>query len=240
MIKIAICDDEKYMVDDISLRVMDYFDDDKEKFELFKFDNGSDFLSFYTEEGTADIVFMDIEIGNDNGIKIISEVRNVDESVIVIFVTSHTAYVQKAFSVSAFQYINKPITEKIINHELNRAISKINIVNKDFVFSTKNGFESLRINDIYYIELFATRTILHTKTEKFDFTKRVSLKKILEQLDCDSFLRCHQGGVVNISKVEIIGHDNIALKNKENIALTKKYKKEFLEQFSKYKWRNEL
>lgn len=84
MIKIAICDDEKYMVDDIGIRIMDYFDDDKEKFELFEFSNGSDFLSFYNEEGKADIIFMDIEIGDKNGVEIIAKIREIDENVIAI------------------------------------------------------------------------------------------------------------------------------------------------------------
>lgn len=86
----------------------------------------------------------------------------------------------------------------------------------------------------------AGKIILYTKTKKFELNKRIPLNKILIQLACDNFVHCHQCGIINIAKVKIIGRDMIELHNTQSVVLTKKYKKHFLESFSKYKWRNEL
>ncbi len=240
MIKIAICDDEKYMVDDLSLRVMDFFNDDKTKFEIHEFSSGLDFLKFYDVEGRCDIIFMDIEIGDENGIEIISRVRDIDDKVIVIFVTSHTSYVNSAFRLSAFQYINKPLDGEFFNYELNRAVTKVAGSLDDYSFSTKEGEIIIKINEIYDIEVDNCKTTLHTKVNSYVMTKRISLSHLIDELGVDKFCKCNQGQAINMSQLQLIQPENAVLKTGKKVYLSRKFKKDFLESCSKNKWRREL
>ena len=226
MIKIAICDDEKYMIDDIGIRIMDYFDDDKEKFELFEFSNGADFLSFYNEEGKTDIIFMDIEIGDKNGVEIIAKIREIDEDVVVIFVTSHTAYVNQAFRVGAFQYINKPIDEQFLIQEMDRACRMLLKSNSIISFPSKCGAEYVRVKDIVYCESQNKITAIQLRNGS---VKEVMccLSKCLDSLECFGVFRCHRCYIVNIEHVVATNSQFAELNDSTHIPIGRKYRLDF-------------
>ena len=234
MIKIAICDDEKYMIDDISLRIMDYFENDKEKFELFEFNNGSSFLSFYNEEGKADIVFMDIEIGDDNGIDIVSKIREIDENVIVIFVTSHDNYVNKAFKLGAFQYLSKPIDDKLFNEEVARSIKFLETSNKECVIKSEGKCLTLRYKDIYCYEMRKGKIYLHLKNRCYLIDERITIVKIEKNLKAYDFISVEQGNVINMSKIFEIGLSNLKLDNEQSIPLSRKNRMYLLDEYNKF------
>ena len=233
MIKIAICDDEKYMVDDIGIRIMDYFNDDKELFELFEFSNGSDFLSFYNEEGKTDIIFMDIEVGDDNGIEIISKIREIDENVIVIFVTSHPSFIKYSFMVKAFQYIHKPIDQLFFNDEFDRAV---NDYNKRFVKITMrfNGKDTyLNIRDITHIESINKKTIFYFN-DGITQESPITLSNILIKFKDYEFVQIHKSYIVNLAKVESKSMTAVYLGTNIEIPISRKYKDDFLKRLNLY------
>ena len=233
MIKIAICDDERYMIDDIGIRIMDYFDDDKEKFELFEFSNGSDFLSFYNEEGMVDIVFMDIEIGDDNGIEIISKMRGVDENVIVIFVSSHESYVSDAFIVRAFQYINKPFTSEKFQSEIHRAFTTINKSKKILRIEQYGDDLFIDIKNVMFIESINKKIAIHMKDNNVYEVIR-SLSSIYEELINYDFCRSHRSYIVNLSKVFSVNNKEVKLNNGSTVCVSDKYREAFKRKINSY------
>ncbi len=234
MIKIAICDDEKYMVDDISLRIMDYFDNDKEKFELFEFNSGSNFLSFYNEEGKADIIFMDIEVGDDNGIEIISKVREIDENVIVIFVTSHDNYVHKAFRLGAFQYVSKPVDDKLLLEELDRAIRFCKNINSEFILKSNGISFTIRYKDTYSYEMRKGKVYIHIKNKSYLMDERITIGKIEKRVIAYDFIRVEQSHIINMSHISEIGSDCLKLDNDELIPISRKNRVHLLSEYNKF------
>ena len=233
MIKIAICDDEKYIVDDISVRIMDYFNNDKEKYELFDFSNSADFISFYDEEGKADIIMMDIEVGDCNGVDIISKIRHIDKNVLVLFITSHTSYVCNAFTVGAFQYILKPIDEKVFNSELHRAVQHV-YSNKKILRVEKLGTNLfVDVTFITYIESINKNILIHMNNKKtIETTKQLS--NIYEDLSCHNFCQSHRSFIVNLQTVFSVDFNEIRLINGDVVPVSRKYREEFKSKLNTY------
>ena len=233
MIKIAICDDEKYMVVDIGIRIMDYFDDDKEKFELFEFSNGSDFLLFYNEEGKADIIFMDIEIGAENGVEIIAKIREIDENVIVIFVTSYTNYVNAAFRLSAFQYLVKPIIDADFTCDFSRALRGINDKYKILSINTVDGKKKIDISKIMYMcsEGKVVHIVMQNKT-RYDVRSKLSDYKNNELISY--FESSHKSYLINLRYVANIKTQYVVLQNNDIIPISRNCKMQFINKYNHY------
>lgn len=69
-------------------------------------------------EMTPDVVFLDIELGPDNGFDLL---EHLPDTTRVIFTTVHTGYGAKAFDANATDYLVKPISED----RLLRALAKL-------------------------------------------------------------------------------------------------------------------
>ncbi len=240
MIKIAICDDEKYMVDDIILRIMDYFENDKGKFDLFEFNNGSDFLSFYNEEGKADIVFMDIEIGDNNGLELISKIKEIDSNVIVIFVTSHSEQVHNMFRLGAFQYMPKPINDNLFVAEMDRAVIILSKCNQQFVFKSNNITKTIKYAHIYYFEMQKGKIFINLKDDRIGIDERKTMSRLESQVSQHDVVRVEQGSMVNMSKISEICLDYLILDNGKKVSISRGMKSNFLESYNRYLLRRRI
>lgn len=81
------------------------------------FRKGSQSLAFL-EDNNCDIAFLDICIGDMDGIALAKELKQKFPKVNVIFVTGHMEYAEEAFSVRASGYLRKPVTKEKILKEL--------------------------------------------------------------------------------------------------------------------------
>ena len=61
------------------------------------------------EPGHSDLVFLDICMGDVNGIELARHLRAVDEKVLIVFLTTSSEYAFDAFPIHPFDYLMKPI-----------------------------------------------------------------------------------------------------------------------------------
>lgn len=85
----------------------------------------------HIKEQKPDIVFLDIEMGEINGLEfaevIIREVSDID----IVFVTAYSQYALEAFEVNAIDYLLKPIQEKRLEKTLRRLNSGVKVSRGD-------------------------------------------------------------------------------------------------------------
>lgn len=75
-----------------------------------------------------DILFLDIEMGEMNGIELASKFANFVHLIDIVFVTAYEHYALEAFTVQAFDYILKPIEKE----RLMKTIERISLRRKQF------------------------------------------------------------------------------------------------------------
>lgn len=80
----------------------------------------------YIKNHRIDIVFLDIVIGDENGIDFAITFR--DRPLLVVFVTNHTEFAVQAFEVCAIDYILKPITINAVENTLGHLRRRLNII----------------------------------------------------------------------------------------------------------------
>ena len=102
---IAVCEDEPVWRRIVSEKIQEYIGKTGMQAELRTFSSGRGFLCCGQD---FDIVFMDIELGGENGMEVIDEYRQKSRSV-NIFLTSHGEEMANGYKVKAFRFLLKPL-----------------------------------------------------------------------------------------------------------------------------------
>lgn len=152
MIKIAVCEDEK----ETQLLIEDYLEnilkDTSIEYEIQKYISGEELLESNLKD--IDILLLDIKMEKLNGMDTARKIREVDNEMEIIFVTSLIDYVQEGYEVRAYRYLLKPIELEELKKHVLACIKDIEI-NKESHITIKNKSNTYKIylNEIKYIEV---------------------------------------------------------------------------------------
>ena len=109
MIKIAFCDDDLSVLDEIRELLDRYRVERNQEIDYRAFHNQLDLL-FAIDSGVRfDILLLDIIMPGGTGIDAAMEIRKYDSNVKILFLTSSTEYAVQSYAVGAFFYQLKPI-----------------------------------------------------------------------------------------------------------------------------------
>lgn len=169
--RICICDDNRITHQEIRKLLYPFFSESGMP-QFTDFFKGEDLVNHYSSQKDFDIVFLDIEMGQMNGIDTATEVRKYAPEAIIIFVSSHKNYVFDAFRCEAFHFLVKPIRPEEFDDVFNRALHKHRVMNEKYLVSWKNSRQTLMIGDITYIEGYKRRLKVHVVGEEYELSER--------------------------------------------------------------------
>lgn len=219
MIKIAICDDDVQELKKMSTVIKYYLRKAKRKASIVEFDSGSKLLNANIY---FDIIFLEIEMPQMDGIETAQKLRNWDVNAKIIYVANYNKYQNKAYKVHAFDYITKPIQAKKVHDVLNEAISYLDRANKKhkYAFKTEMGIITLGLDDIYYFEYFTKKVIINSNKGKY--VSRYRLKEIYEKIGNFNFEFSHKSFIVNFLQIKCIKGFEIIMENGDIVPLAQK------------------
>ena len=105
--KVAICDDELFFRDQLKNGLLKYDPTSEKISSIDEFSDGKDLLKSKTE---YDIIFLDYQMNDKNGMEIARALRRKNCTSAIIFATSFPEYAIDAFEVGAFRYLVKPVS----------------------------------------------------------------------------------------------------------------------------------
>lgn len=126
MIRIAIVEDEEQYVQQLTEYLQEYQKSSNEEIDITVYRDGDEITSKYKSQ--FDIILMDIQMKFVNGMTAAEEIRSVDSSVVIIFITNMTQYAIQGYKVGAMDYILKPISYFAFKERLNQAIDRKSVV----------------------------------------------------------------------------------------------------------------
>lgn len=230
MIRIAICEDEK----DTQLLIEDYIHNILKniniEYEIQKYDSGEELLESNLKD--IDILLLDIQMGQINGMDTARKIREVDNKMEIIFITSLIDYVQEGYEVRAYRYLLKPIELEELKKHLLTCIKEIENKNTYILIKNKSNTYKIYSNEIKYIEVQKKNMSIHTTNKTFEVI--YSLEKIEKDINLDKFVRCHKSFLVNLSYVENIKLNTAILESGEEVPVSRYRYKEVKEKFLKF------
>ena len=228
--KVAIVEDDASAAERLRDCLQRYETEYRMPFEIAVYPNGSEFLE--NNGGSADIVFMDIDMPGMNGIQTSGKLRETDDDAIIIIVTDLAQYAIDGYSVNALDFVLKPVEyfsfklkiTKALHAVSSRQSGKITITNEE-------GTRYANISDIMYVEVQAHNLIYHLKTETVRTTG--SLKSAEDSLKGFGFYRCNYCYLINLRYV--YEEDGLSVKvGGDRLQISRNRRKGFLEALSDY------
>ena len=193
-----------------------------------------------------ELVFLDIELAEGNGLHLAKQLAELDPAPSLIFATAYDEFALQAFELYAFDYLLKPFNEKRIRQTLDKLMKQRQIgkgesrtappASRTAVEQT--GKLAVSIDDrivlidrdhILFIGLVEGKTII--KTEENEYKISEPLIVLERKLDNRSFIRVHRGFIVNVIHISEIqpwfnSTYNLIMSDGSNIPVSRTYVKE--------------
>lgn len=226
MLIIAVCEDSNTEKKAICNTIETFLRNQQINGTVFAYDSAEKFISaLESKKLRFDIVFMDIIMGDMDGMTCARLIRRWDKLVKIVFLTSSTEYVYEGYEVNASGYLVKPLDAAKVTACLQKTIDEVQDLSKDTIVVTSGGVKRrIPIDDIPYLEsrrnhvevvLAASDERLVVYTTLDDFTQRHPSK---------IWLRPHKSFVVNFLYIEEYASDSLVLRNGTVIPISRTYR----------------
>lgn len=232
MLKIAIIEDTKVDLDSLVSNIETFFGRTNTAYSLNTFSEPNSFLNNY-KTIDPDIIFFDIELPGTNGIVAARQIREIDQSVVIVFTTRMAQYALSAYEVNALDYLLKPIRTQAFEMKMKRIVFEATRSKTDSYIWVTNRTEKYKVSkdSLIYIESQSHTITWHLEDKEIITTG--TLSSIEEILGVKGFVRCSNCYLVNIEKIIKIEKENIYVRN-AILNISRARKRDVLEAMAHY------
>ena len=214
MIRVAICDNDNNQINALKFMLTEW----NEHIIISEYTSAEQFLFSYPD-APCDLLLLDIEMGDMNGMELARKLRRNGDMLPIIFITGYSEFMQDGYDVEALHYLLKPVDKEKLFAVLDRYASRHSADSRVIFHS---GDESVCVNsdDIMFLEAFGKKTQITLKDGK-ELLCTCGLSSAAEKLG-KGFVSCHRSYVVNLGFVRSISKTEITLDNSRKIPLSRR------------------
>ena len=157
MIRIAICDDEKQILDEVSEYIAGYAQKNNyTDIEVFRFESARSLLSDLEDGRKFDIFVLDVYIGDEMGTSLARNIRKLGIDSPIIFATTSIEHAPESYETGTLRYLIKPIDPAKFFEAMNVAVAAAEKLGERLIkLKTENGVESINASRIMCSEAHA-------------------------------------------------------------------------------------
>ena len=224
MTKILVVDDELLA----RKKILRFLEQRNEEFAIREASNGVEALDAI-EKDPPDIVFLDIEMPEMNGMDLVQAVK--EPTFRLIFQTAYSEFAVQAFEKNALDYLLKPYNQERFNQALEKGLGAeptpeggqsqqltglSNALSQDQVFLSKvvvkRGMKNTLIPVEEVLWFKSENHYTYVCTKDFEYIYSEPLKDLDSKLDPGQFLQVHRNAIVNLRAIkDVIQGDNMKL-----------------------------
>lgn len=220
MLCIACCDDNCAWLADFASRLDRLMRTREIPFRIYSFSSGTALLKALGDHSTAvDLVFLDIMLGQENGLAIAASLRALQPRLPVVLISSSAEFALESYTVHPAHYLLKPVSDQSLASALDYCITLCGDPGQ-LVIRWKKAEKVLPFSEILYIEVLDSLLKLHTPAGT-EYQTGGHLSQIEQKLPPRQFLRCHKSFLVNLDYVEGIRRYTLLLAGGQTIPVSK-------------------
>ena len=221
MIRIAVCDDEKKILDEVSGYIKSYAEKEHNlDIEVFCFESARTLISALEDGMSFDIFVLDVYIGDEMGTTLARDIRKFGVESPIIFATTSVEHAPQSYETGTLRYLIKPINPQKFHEAMNVAVIKVEKMRERFVkFKTENGIASVNASHIMYTEAHD-----HYQYLKQDDGEEIKVRMTVTELftilsKYGGFVRIGSAYIVNLRHVKNVTPTNVCLYSNINIQI---------------------
>lgn len=230
MRNIAIVEDEDKAAELLEGYIQKFATLSSQEFNVTRYRDAVEFLTDYN--AVFAVVFMDVQMPLKDGVSAALELRQIDKTVSIIFITNLVQYAQKGYEVDAVAYLIKPVQYYDFALKFRKALD-VYLMNekKDLLVNTAGGMCRISTDKLMYVEISRHRLYYHSVDGVVEVTG--VLKKVEDELRKFGFLRCNQCYLVNPRFIVNIKGSDVQVGN-ETLSISRPRKATFMMDLAKW------
>ena len=232
MLGIAIVEDDREQAALLETHIKRYAAEHQLVVSVSVFYDAVTFLEKYTQG--YQMIFMDIKMPMLDGMDAARFLRERDQKVVLVFVTTMRQYAIQGYDVDAADFIVKPVNYPEFALKFTRLLGKVErpeAVSPDVFIKTENSFVRLALSDIFYVEVKGHYCVYHTASG--EYRRYQALRNAETSLSSRSFARCNNFLLVNLEHVSRIDGMSVFVEGEE-LQISHPKRKAFVEAFSQF------
>lgn len=186
--------------------------------KIFTFPSAEAFLFQYEEEQDFDILLLDIEMKEMNGVDLAKRVRQGNDGLQIVFITGYPDFIAEGYEVSALHYLMKPVSREKLYAVLDKAAANLAKAEKRICVTYERRTEFVPFSQILYVEAQRQYVLIHTFGETYRMKR--SFAETVDELD-EFFFKCQRSYCVNLCHVTQIKRSCVLLKNGEEVPVSR-------------------
>jgi len=232
--RIAVCDDSIEHVDIISTMITLIVRENKLNCTLDTFTSSKELVISH-EKRHYDIIFLDMEMPEQNGIETGLKIKNISDDTKITYVTAHKGYAFESYMVKAEDYLLKPIDLSKLEINILMCFKKL-LAKKERKFldiaDISRNLHRIFIDNIICIQREKDRKIHVKCIYKKTFVVNETISNMEKKLaDNKSIIKVNQSCLINLNNVRKITRDIITFSDDSTVKISESclqnVKKEF-------------
>ena len=233
MLDIAICDDDNSFAGGLEKTLCRMEKTYGLKFEIDVYQDGCSLVKEVMSGKRYDIICMDIQMREMDGVEAARQIRKLDRVVELIYVTSYDSYMKEVFEVTPSGFIVKPLNQKEFETTFCRVMRTVIGQDAYYRFRYKKEEYKLLIRNILYFTSDLRKTYIVEEGGRYmEYRKLNDISKNLGQ-ENGMFVRIHKSYLVNYRHIVRFSYDTVKLSNGEVLPVSSHRKQEVDEQLAK-------
>ena len=215
MLDIAICDDDNSFAGGLEKTLCRMEKTYGLKFEIDVYQDGCSLVKEVMSGKRYDIICMDIQMREMDGVEAALQIRKLDRVVELIYVTSYDSYMKEVFEVTPSGFIVKPLNQKEFETTFCRVMRTV--IGQDAYYRFRYKKEEYKL---------LIRNILYFTSDWRNISKNLGQENGM-------FVRIHKSYLVNYRHIVRFSYDTVKLSNGEVLPVSSHRKQEVDEQLAK-------
>lgn len=230
MYHIAIVEDETEFAAQLQEFLKEYQKEHDVPMKISVFSDGAEIIADY--QPLYDIILLDIEMPQVNGMDAAERIRQMDTDVVLMFITNMATYAIRGYEVGALDFVMKPINYYTFSMKFTRAIKRARQKEQQqILISLSDGVKKFGIQQIYYVEV--QNRMLHYHTDEGEYVVRGTMASVEQMLASYPFVKCNHWYIVNLMHVSEVRKNTVIVGGHE-LEISRRNRTAFLRALTEY------
>lgn len=229
MLRIAICDDEKSICNQLEEILERLGREFLENIQIDIFYSGEELCQYLAANNYFDIIFLDIELKIMNGVEVGQTIRDrmLNETTQIIYISGKETYAMELFKIRPLDFIIKPFNYEKIKEIFKIALRIIQKNGNIFQYKIGHTTYNVLIKNILYFESRNREIIIHETNATEVFYGK--LKDVHENLRRFKFIQIHKSYLVNYNHVIKLEYHQVTMSSKVLLPISQANRKRIRE-----------
>lgn len=205
--RVAICDDNPTDLNYVQTMLQAWAADRQIDLLTEQFPSAEAFLFRYEEEKAFDILLLDVEMGQMDGVTMAKKIRAGNQTVQIVFITGYSDYIAEGHEVEALHYLMKPVKQDKLFGVLDRAAEKLKQNERCLNLELSGEMIRIAFYEIRYLQVHQNYVTVYANKE---YTVKRPLGEFEKELD-NRFCRVGRAMILNLKYIQRVTKTDVYL-----------------------------